>query len=728
MSFLLTKSLRILCAAASLLALLLVFMATAASALATFPRVKAAHCRSDAQVLDRHGEVIHEVRIDKKGRRLDWTGLADISPALLKAVLQSEDRNFYRHGGVDWSAVGAATVGRLFGAKKRGASTISMQLAVMLKNDGKPTGRKNVEQKWDQMQAARALEVSWQKDQILEAYLNLVTFRGELQGVAAASRGLFDKEPSGLDEREACVLAVLIRSPNALPLDVGKRAAALAKSLSLPVDAAGLEKFALECLSRPYRVQPRIALAPHLARRLTAAAGAGSKKQTAMRRIASTLDLRLQRFAQEALRQQLHALEGRNVGEGALLVVDNASGSVLAYVGSLGESQVDGVIARRQAGSTLKPFLYGLALEKRLLTAASILDDSPLHIPTERGLYVPHDYDHRSRGPVSVRTALSSSLNIPAVRTQLLVGSDPFAERLRRTGFALNRSAEFYGFSLALGTADVSLEELVNAYRTLAQGGVRSDLRLSPAAAGKSRRVMNEGAAYIVADILADRSARSIAFGFENPLATRFWSAVKTGTSKDMRDNWAIGFSSRYTVGVWVGNFSGQPMWNVSGVSGAAPVWLEVMNYLHRDLPGKPPATPAGVVSARAAFPAGSETERQELFLAGTEPSPSLAVAVAAKPSAWRIPRIAYPPEGTIIVLDPDIPGENQRVFFAADNAGSSELRWQLNGELLPPGEEGRRWSPGPGSYELALVDLSGKIYDRIFFKVRGNTIINGLR
>ena len=705
------------------MALLIVFgcLTTDAGALSTFPQVKSSHLRSDALILDRRGEVIHELRIDKTGRRLDWTELKDISPSLVRAVLYSEDRHFYEHAGVDWKAVGAAAIGRLFGSKSRGASTISMQLAVMVKTGGAPKGRKTLRQKWAQMEAARDLENNWKKDEILEAYLNLVTFRGELQGIAAASRGLFDKEPSGLDDRESCVLAALIRSPNALPADVGRRAATLARSSSPQANHDDVGKFAGERLSRPYRLQPRIALAPHVAWRLTATAGSGHGKnrQAHIRKISSTLDLRLQRFAQDTLRQQLNALQGRNVGEGAVVVVENATGNVIAYVGSVGDSQVDGVTARRQAGSTLKPFLYGLAIEKRLLTAASILDDSPLHIPTERGLYVPHDYDHRSRGPVSVRTALSSSLNIPAVRTQLLVGTEPFAERLRRAGFDLRQPAEFYGFSLALGTADISLQELVNAYRMLAQGGVWSDLRLTPGAAGKSRRVMDRTAAHIVVDILADRSARSIAFGFDNPLTTRFWSAVKTGTSKDMRDNWCVGFSRRYTVGVWVGNFTGEPMWNVSGVSGAAPVWLELMNYLHRDSRSTPPPRPDGVILARTAFRAGSETQRTELFLAGTEPSPM--ATNSPKHDSWLIPRIAYPPGGTIIVIDPDIPEENQRVFFEAENASNNDIRWMLNGELLPPGDEGRRWAPRPGRYDLALTDITGKTQDTVSFEVRGN-------
>jgi penicillin-binding protein 1C len=700
---------------------ILACLATEAAALPSFPEVKAAHRSSEAVLLDRRGETVHELRMDKRGRRLEWTGLGAVSPSLVRAVLQSEDRRFYGHAGVDWRAVGGAAFGRLFGSGARGASTISMQLAVMVKNGTAPRGRKTLGQKWDQMVAARELEKSWRKEEILEAYLNLVSFRGELQGIAAASRGLFDKEPAGLDDRESALLAVLIRAPNAPAAEVGRRAAALARSLSPQTDEAAVRRFVVERLSRPYRVEPRIALAPHLARRLAAEAGGGNRKDSGTPRLAirSTLDLRLQRLARDVLRQQLDALRGRNVRDGAVLVVENATGNVLAYVGSAGDSQVDGVIARRQAGSTLKPFLYGLAIERRLLTAASILDDSPVHIPTERGLYVPHDYDHRSRGEVSVRTALSSSLNIPAVRTQLLVGTEPFAERLRRTGFDLRQPADFYGFSLALGTADVTLFELVNAYRTLAGGGSWSPLRLTPAEGKKPRQVLDRDSAGIVSDILSDRSSRSIAFGLDNPLTTRFWSAVKTGTSKDMRDNWCVGYSRRYTVGVWVGNFTGEPMWNVSGVAGAAPVWLELMNHLHRDLPSLPPPRPAGVVASRTVFPAGTEPERTELFLRGTEPAPVAASSVQATPQL--ISRIAYPPGGTIIVLDPDIPGENQFVFFEADNGTTGGLRWRLDGVLLATGEEGRRWAPRPGRHRLDLLDREGRELDTVTFTVRGD-------
>ena len=201
------------------------------------------------------------------------------------------------------------------------------------------------------------------------------------------------------------------------------------------------------------------------------------------------------------------------------------------------------------------------------------------------GIYQPRNYDSQFKGLVTSRVALASSLNVPAVKALSLVGMEPFLSKLRQLGIKrLKESGDFYGPSLALGSADVSLWELVNGYRTLANEGIWDELRLrlkEESLSGK-RKVFSREAAFLVSDILSDREARSLTFGLENPLATRFWTAVKTGTSKDMRDNWCIGYSKRYTVGVWVGNFNGEPMWNVSGITGAAPVWVEVMDFLHR--------------------------------------------------------------------------------------------------------------------------------------------------
>ena len=252
-----------------------------------------------------------------------------------------------------------------------------------------------------------------------------------------------------------------------------------------------------------------------------------------------------------------------------------------------GPGSVDGVAALRQPGSTLKPFLYAQALAERRITAASLLEDAPTHIQTAGGLYMPQNYDRQFKGWVSVRTALAASLNVPAVRTLAMVSPQAFHDQLLRLGLPLKESGDYYGYSLALGSAEVSLLDLTNAYRALGNGGRWGPTTLLPAAPDDvpepARPALDPRAAFIVGDILSDGNARARTFGTDSVLATRFWSAVKTGTSKDMRDNWAIGWSQHYVVGVWVGNASGAPMWDVSGISGAAPLWAALMNYLHRD-------------------------------------------------------------------------------------------------------------------------------------------------
>ncbi|HXT02052.1 MAG TPA: penicillin-binding transpeptidase domain-containing protein, partial [Elusimicrobiota bacterium] len=319
------------------------------------------------------------------------------------------------------------------------------------------------------------------------------------------------------------------------------------------------------------------------------------------------------------------------------------------------------------------------------------LEDEPLEVPAVNGVYRPENYDERFHGLVSVRNALGASLNVPAVRTVLLVGVDRFAAELRDLGFArVVEDGEFYGPALALGSVEVTLWEMVAAYRAIAAGGLWGPIRLVPdGSAAPSRRVLSPAAAFLVTSILADRDARTATFGLESPLGTPFWSAVKTGTSKDMRDNWCVGWSERYTVGVWVGNFSGDSMWNVSGMSGAAPAWLEIMNELHADVPSRAPKAPAGV-------------------------EPALRAVAVEAPR----PRLESPVSGTIIALDPDIPAGQQSVPFEAD-AGAG-LRFELNGRDLGGAGEPLDWMPVPGRYTLALVDRRGKTVDSTSFEVRG--------
>jgi penicillin-binding protein 1C len=335
-------------------------------------------------------------------------------------------------------------------------------------------------------------------------------------------------------------------------------------------------------------------------------------------------------------------------------------------------------------------------------------------VTVDSGIYHPGNYDGGFRGSVSARSALASSLNIPAVRALEMVGGEAFLRALRELGFlGLREAGDFYGPALALGAADVTLWELVNAYRALANGGRTGELFLTrPAQAAELKFVFSPEAAFLVSDILADREARSLTFGLENVLATRFRAAVKTGTSKDMRDNWCIGYSPRFTVGVWVGNFTGEPMWDVSGVTGAAPVWLEVMELLHRPGPSLAAAAPPGLVRGPAWASSGM---REEWFIRGTEP----VGAASLRPEAVGV-RITYPPAGAVFALDPDMPRERQRIVFSAQGQ-SDGLRWALNGRDLGLARGPTHWAPAAGRYLLSLSDAGGATIDSVRFQVRGH-------
>lgn len=686
-------------------------MANAAASIPSFDEVRTAYRSTEGVLLDRHGAPIHELRVIEHGRRLAWTQLGDISPAALGTIIRAEDKRFYQHHGVDWLALSDAALDTLLFSQPRGASTISMQVASHLDAALRPTRQKRtVSQKWDQIAASRELEKSWSKRQILEAYLNLSTFRGELQGVGAASRALFGKDPSGLDEPESLLLAVLLRGPNAKPEGVARRACQLAANMEVDVACVQLQMLAQSALPAAPNIAPRVALAPHIARALLS---------TNRPRVQTTLDAELQAYATQLLQQQLAALGDSHVADAAALVVDNRSGEVLAYVGNAGSSTsaiyVDGVRAPRQAGSTLKPFLYEMAIEQKLITAASLIDDSPVNLITPSGLYVPQNYDRDFKGLVSARTALSSSLNVPAVRTLMLVGADAFVERLQMLGFDdVIHDGDFYGFSLALGSAEVSLWQLTNAYRAIANGGQWSPLKLERALRTAVTPVLDPAASWIVASMLSDPLARSVTFGLENPLASRHWAAVKTGTSKDMRDNWCVGFSERFTVGVWVGNFDGSPMHDVSGVTGAAPVWTELVDYLHRRSPSSQPQRPLSVIARRIEYEKEIEAAREEYFVASTEID-----VVAAKAAGTVRAAIAYPGNGSIIALDPDIPDRVQRVRFVAAPQLPGQ-RWLLNGETVGTPDQPVLWAPQPGRHDLVLVDAGGEELDRVRFEVRG--------
>jgi len=531
---------------------------------------------------DRHGAVLGTVLVG--GEEVVDVPLTRVSPWLVQALLAAEDQRF-DGGAIDWWAL-ARTLwdsGRT-GRGGGGASTLSQQL-VRLRYRTPRTLWGKLTTIW----LAWRVQAGSTREEILTAYLNHVPMGGNVYGVEAAARHYLGMSAAQLNLARASLLAAL---PNA-PTDLHPRwnwsglkqrqAYVLARMVAhgdiSPETAARAQHE--EVTLAP--VAPEGAIARHWLERLARESHPpGSILRT-------TLDRPLQEFAEAQVRQVTAAL---GEVQGAAIVVDNRTGEVLAYVGSpdyFGYS-TDGVQAPRQAGSTLKPFLYQLAFASGELTPNTVLADRPVHYGLPGGrLYSPTDYSERFRGEVLPRFALANSLNLPAVRILERVGVDRFLARLRELGFAhLPHDARHYGLGLALGSGEVTLWELAQAYTALANGGIRRTLTPWPAQSGPTVTLPAPATWHLVTDMLADRHSRGAAFGRSSVLNTPFGAAVKTGTSSNFRDNWTVGFTTDYTVATWVGRFDGQPMAGISGVAGAAPLWRNLLLYLHRQQPPPP--------------------------------------------------------------------------------------------------------------------------------------------
>jgi penicillin-binding protein 1C len=676
--------------------LLWLFTALAAAqssgAVPPFEAVRQAHRPSDVLFTSHDGQPFQWQRVDPTVRRGVWLPLHEFSPALRQALVVGEDRRFWHHHGVDWAAVAAAAWDQAWrasadeagqpAARGRGASTLSMQLAALLDPAlARPGGGRSLPDKVRQMHAAQALEARWSKAQVLEAYLNLVPLRGELVGVDAAAQVLLGKQAQGLDSVDSALLVALVRAPQAPASDITRRACALLRAQALGCE--GLPTLVQATLNRAPQALSGPQAAPHYARWWLAQQHDTRPTPAA---VATTLDAGLQGRAIAALRQQLAELRGRNVEDGAVLVLDNASGAVLAWVGSAGAGagarEVDAVLARRQPGSALKPLVYGEALARGLITPESLLLDAPVAVAAGRATWAPRNHDLQHRGWVSARQALAGSLNVPAVQVARWLGQDAVFAALQRAGLRLRESAGWHGHALVLGSAEVSLLDLTNAYRALANQGRWAPVQQAPGQAG-GRLLFSAAVAAELTAILADTAARAEAFGFDSPLALRQVAAVKTGTSKDMRDNWAVGYNARFTVGVWMGNASGAPMHGISGVQGAAPVWRQVMQAL----PGTDEAWSRASTAARPLTAGLSLTQR--------------------------VSSIGPLHDGSVLALDPDIAPERQRVRLHGPSG-----QWLAGGRALGSGAS-VWWTPQPGRHRLEVRDDGGSVIDAITVDVR---------
>lgn len=532
-----------------------------------------------------------------------------VAPAYLQALLSYEDRWFYQHPGVNPLALGRAAWQNLSGGRVvSGGSTLSMQVARLLDPHARSLSGK-LKQLW------RTLQLEWHlsKTEILTLYLNRAPFGGTLQGVAAASWAYLGKPPSQLTHAEAALFAVLPQAPSRLRPDRHPHAAQAARDKVL----RRLAQFQVwtptqlrEALEEPVLLAPRRepSLAPLLARRLNTAHSPAL--------IRTTLDAALQRRLEDLLLGWRARLPERT--SAAILVVEHETMAVRAYLGSVDISDarrfghVDMISAQRSPGSTLKPFLYGMALDAGLIHSESLLQD----VPRRYGDYRPGNFAAGFSGPVAASAALATSLNLPAVQLLEAYGPKRFAGELRSAGvpLALPALAE-PNLALILGGAGSRLEDLVGGYRALAHGGKSARLRLQPQDLLIERRLLSPGSAWIIRRILSGQARPDL-----DPrahLLQRPSLAWKTGTSYGFRDAWAIGVGPRYLIGIWIGRPDGTPVPGQFGLASAAPLMLQVHDLLvnrdrQRGLPLPVEEVPANVGVAAICWPLGQPLAKDD--------------------------------------------------------------------------------------------------------------------
>jgi penicillin-binding protein 1C len=669
-----------------------------------------------------------------------WVTLQDAPLVLRQAVLTAEDKRFYYHPGTDPIAIARATRDNIqAGHVVSGASTITQQL---LRTLSPPTER-SLGAKAKELYWAVRVECLYSKDEILEAYLNRVAFGPSVYGIEEASRYYFDKPASALSPAEAAALAVTIRSPSVLdPFtqqgteELELWTAPLLDRLQsqgvLSADAAERAKQQVLELNP----KPPPFLAPHFCD-LAQTHAHGLRGQ-----VATTLDLKLQETVEGAVRTHLELLADNKVGNAAVIVAEVETGEILAMVGSQDyhrrrDGQHNAAVSLRQPGSTIKPFTYALLMESTG-HAGFILPDLDLYEDSRTESFVPINYDRHFHGPVSIRTALGCSYNVPAVRALERVGTEALLDTLRKCGLSdLDETPEHYGLGLTLGDGSTSLFQMVAAFRVFARGGSYSPLTLLPRHSNPDGdRVLSERSSYLINDVLSDRQARIASFGTPNVLEFPFPVAVKTGTSKGYRDNWTIGYTPKHIVGVWVGNSDGSPMQDVSGITGAGPLFRDVMLQLGDGgdfdspdgfrrvalctLSGQPANSDCPSTAVEPVFDESRDDDcqvcqKQDGALVFDMPSlyrPWAAERGLPAPQHATVQgdglRFVFPLAHDVFLTDPDLNLDYQRVKLKVAG-GAPPYRWFVDGRQVAESDSAFLWwEIKTGQHTVQVIDSAG--------------------
>ncbi|MBU1089489.1 penicillin-binding protein 1C [Patescibacteria group bacterium] len=726
--------------------------------------------REPTRILDRNGQLLYSIRSPDYGAQNKIT-FAEIPSKIIEVLIATEDRTFYKHFGVSLRGIlRAAYLNFKADRIVSGGSTLTQQL---VRNRLQPAHR-GYWYKLQEVYFAMRLEGKLSKAEILESYLNTVYFGHQAYGISAAADIYFDKQIGELSLAESALLIGLLQSP--VSLDPFRNFTSAKKRqqvvLSAIIDEEKISTSEYEdALKEPLRIaKDKVEIrAPHFVKWLQQNYANELKVGP---NINTTLDLNLQNEIELIIANELSKLAEKNVTSAAVVVLDVETGELLSMIGSAdywsmeNDGQVNVAISSRQPGSALKPFTYALALENGETAATTIADIETQFFTQEGNPYIPRNYDYGYHGLVRYREALANSYNIAAVKVLELVGVERLLNLLKSAGIStLDQDPEFYGLALTLGDGEVKLLDLARAYGIFARGGKTLNLKvLSNEMSTSGEQILDERVAWLIADILADEDARLPEFGADSPLNFDFPVAAKTGTTRNSRDNWTFGFTPNRIVGVWVGNADNSPMQGTSGVTGAGPIFHEVMLAATRDLSPRNFPRPSGITKTEICSLSGKlpteycQHTLTEFFITGTEPTDSddifqpieidtrngllsnncpaeviktdifaifpLELQKWARENGWIEPprdysplcqneksnslksklEITKPPYDSF-QLDPLVPDENEKIIFEARGSQNlSKIEWWVDDEFIGIGtapDYRLEWQPEVGEHEV---------------------------
>ncbi|MCH2038146.1 MAG: transglycosylase domain-containing protein [Rickettsiales bacterium] len=661
------------------------------------------------QFTDRYHQPLN-ITYQNRWNRHDTVTLHEVPMFLKHAFIVSEDKRFYDHSGVDWLARGSALVSNVKAMRAvRGASTITEQVVRMIN----PRPR-TVWSRWLEGYEANALEDQFNKDAILEFYLNQIPYAANRRGIVQAARYYFNRDLDTLSHKEMLALVVLVRAPSRL--DLWKNTALIESSITrlattlvehnylTPAEKALLvvQDFQLE--------PPKLGVhAPefinYLKQQQTQSSGSTIRQHT-------TLDGYLQRIVQNMLDQRMGQLASYNVHNGAVLVVDHTSGDILVWAVAGKHTTdhpgkyIDAVTTPRQPGSAMKPLLYAYALEKGW-SAATVIEDVPLMQSVGHGLHHYQNFSRMFYGDMTLRQALANSLNIPALKTLNYVGTDDYVQFLHDHGFkTITKHPDYYGDGIALGNAEVTLYELVQSYAALANSGRFQPLRATfdDILHSQTRPMVSPQVASLIGHILSDSNARSAEFGTNSSLNIPIQTAVKTGTSSDYRDSWVVGYNYHYTVGIWMGNMDQNPTDGLTGAKGPALLLRAIFAELVKYQDTRPLRLDKQLIQHEVCLDSkrlktGNRNcpSYAEWFVEGTQPPYDQEV----KTKKQRI-KLIQPVQGLHLAMNPRVAPNAQAFEFLIHGVDDKEtVRWNINGDHIETNGGRYVWAMHKGTHKM---------------------------